>query len=41
MSHDPEILFCILLKCILVVLSNKKILCSEIIYSNVILSKDF
>ena len=35
-SLDPLVLFCILLNCILVVLSDTQILCLEIIFSNVI-----
>ena len=34
--NDPLILFCILLNCILVVLSNTKMPCIEIIFSTVI-----
>ena len=39
-TNDPLILFFILLNCTLVVLSDTKILCLEIIFSNVIESKE-
>ena len=39
--NQPPVTLCVLLYCILVVLTDTKLLCLEIIFSNVIMSKNF